>query len=209
MGDPVVLIPVNALDRAKGRLADVLEPVDRVMLAAATFAEVVNAAGEAGLRTVILAARPEDVIFEAEVMEERGDVSGLTAQLEGALESLGAPEVLILHADLPLATGAELRRLVEAAPPAPSVTLVRSRDGGTNAMLMRPSGCIPLRYGPGSFEKHVSAAREVGVEVCVVESEALSLDLDTSDDIEVFLRDPRAPETAAYGIARRRLAERP
>lgn len=209
MSDPVVLIPLNALNRAKGRLADVLEPEARVELAAATFATVVEAARQAGLRPVVLAARPADVRVEAEVMEESGDASGLNGQLEAALGSLGAPEVLILHADLPLATATELRRLVDAAPPGPSVTLVRSRDGGTNAMLLRPPGCIALQYGRGSFEKHVAAARAAGVDVCVLESDELSLDLDIPDDIDAFLAHPRAPGTAAYRIARRRVAERP
>lgn len=210
MSRPVALIPLNALNRAKGRLAALFGPDDRVKLAAATFAEVAHAASEAGLRVVVLAARPEDVTLEdVEIMAERSGVSGLSAQLEGAFKALAEAEVLVLHADLPLASAAELRRLIDAAPPAPSVTLVRSRDGGTNAMFLRPAGCIPLCYGPGSFEQHVAAARKAGVQLCVVESDTLALDLDTPDDVEAFLEHGDAPRSAAYRVVRRRLPERP
>ncbi|MGH2609068.1 MAG: 2-phospho-L-lactate guanylyltransferase, partial [Tepidiformaceae bacterium] len=183
MGKPVALIPLNDLSRAKGRLAEVLSPEHRAGLATATFATVALAAERAGLEVVVLAANPPDLdgYTGVTLLPERPGVTGLNAQLEAALAGLPASDVLVLHADLPLARAAELQRVIEAAPPAPSVTLVESRDGGTNVMLLRPRGTFPLHYGRGSFALHVAAARAAGVAVCVVESDTLSLDLDTPE----------------------------
>ncbi|MEX1102918.1 MAG: hypothetical protein WED87_01630, partial [Dehalococcoidia bacterium] len=115
---------------------------------------------------------------------------------------------LILHADLPLAKAAELQRVVDAAPPAPSATLVRSRDGGTNAMFLRPAGNFALHYGQGSYALHVKAARAAGMDVRTVESETLALDLDTPEDIEAFMAMPEAKGSPVRMILQQMLAGR-
>lgn len=198
----VVLIPVNRLDRAKGRLAEILSPEERRRLFLATLNATVAAAARAGTAVAILTADAEverSFLGSATILQEDPARSGLNAQLEYALESLVPPPeaVLILHADLPLVTDGSLRRLIASAPPGPSVTLVRSRDGGTNAMLLRPPGHFPLAYGPGSFERHREAAASAGLPVIVVGDPALELDLDTPADLEALLSEPGGAESSA------------
>ena len=201
------LIPVNRLDRAKGRLAGLLTPDERRELALCTFATVVAAVTEAGWRPVVLtsdpavrAASPADAL----VLDELGAMLGLNAELEGAFPRLQPafpqpddPQLLIIHADLPLATAEAIRALALAAAPAQSATLVRSPDGGTNAMLLRPPGLFALAYGRGSFEKHRLAALAAGVRCHAVESAALALDLDTPDDLLTLLASEGGRATAA------------
>ncbi len=193
MPPPTVLIPVNRLDRAKGRLAALLEPEERAELVQRSLATVLGAVREAGMEAVVLtsdggvgAVLPRDVRVLAEDME----VQGLSAHLESAAERLALEELLILHADLPLATAEALRDLVAQAPPAPSATLVRPGDGGTNAMLLRPPGRFPLAYGRGSGDLHEAAAREAGMAVWRADVPALALDLDTPADVRTLLSEP-------------------
>ena len=210
MSRPTALIPLNDLSRAKGRLAEMLSPEHRIALARATFAVVASAAHEAGLEVAVLAANPPDAAGEpgVRVVPERAGISGLNAQLEAALAEFTDRDVMVLHADLPLATAVELCRVLDSAPPPPSATLVESRDGGTNVMFMRPAGTFALHYGRGSFALHVAAARSVGVTVRAVESEKLSLDLDTPEDIEAFLAHPAAAGSRVAGNLRQMLAGR-
>ncbi len=205
MPDPLpVLIPVNQLDRAKGRLAETLDPAARVRLFLATVRTVIGAVNDAGMRPVVLTRDPR-IALEcggiATILDEDPAVSGLNAQLESAIRRLGAlaplPELLILHADLPLATGEALRDLVAAASPPPSVTLVCSPDGGTNAMLLRPPGRFALAYGTGSFERHRDAAHAAGVNVHEVSLPSLALDLDTPIDVARLMETPGGPQTPA------------
>ena len=198
-----VLVPVNRLDRAKGRLAGLLTPPERAELTRRTLATVLAAVNDAGARAVVLTADPavaEAAAGRAEVLDEDPAASGLNGQLESALTRLDGDEVLILHADLPLATGEALRALHAAARPAPSATLVRSPDGGTNAMLLRPPGRFPLAYGRGSCDLHVAAAREAGMAAREVEAPALLLDLDTPGDLVTLLAtsEGRASQAGAY-----------
>ena len=93
-----------------------------------------------------------------------------------------------------------LRELVAQAPEAPSATLVRPGDGGTNAMLLRPPGRFPLAYGRGSGDRHEEAAREAGLAVRRADVPALALDLDTPADVRELLStaEGRATEAGRY-----------
>ena len=196
-----VLIPVNRLERAKGRLASLLSAEERVTLALITLETVLHAAGPASV--VLTADRrvAEAAAGKARILDEAPDLEGLNAQLEAAIATLIAEgtareRLLILHADLPLATNEAIENVLAMSNP-DSITVVESRDGGTNAMLLEPPGRFPLAYGPASFAMHVAAARRAGMHVAVNENRELRLDLDTPDDIIELLRPPRGRQGAA------------
>jgi 2-phospho-L-lactate/phosphoenolpyruvate guanylyltransferase len=197
-----VLIPVNSLEKAKGRLADLLTPAERRELARITLESVLQAVAAAGLEPIVVSSDPAiaGLVAPARVFSEAGAKPGLNSELEAALGSLahqGCTEVLILHADLPLADAASLGRLIARALPAPSVAIVRSLDGGTNAMLLRPPGRFALAYGKGSFAAHRREATASGTQLRAVQSAALTLDLDTPADITRLLATPRGRASAA------------
>jgi len=205
-----ILIPVNRLDRAKTRLAGLLTPGERRQLALLTLSVVLEAARPGG-SVVVLSADDRSLLplDGARFIEEDRHLVGLNAQLEAAIARMGPPDdLLILHADLPLATPEAIARLGGApSPPAPlqttrergakvgSVTAVRSADGGTNAMLLGPPGRFALGYGPGSFDKHMVAALGAGMAFSEHRNEALSLDLDSPADILALLAMPEARES--------------
>lgn len=201
----VTLIPANRLDRAKGRLAEVIPAKVREALALATLATVVEAAAAVS-RVVVLTADPRvaaAVDSQAEVMAEVPGVEGLNAQLEAAVRALlPLDELLILHGDLPLASADGLRALLAAAPHPPSATMVESGDGGTNALLLRPPGGFALAYGKSSYARHAAAAEAAGYAVGRHGSDALALDLDTPADLRRFLALPGSAATAAGQVLR-------
>jgi len=185
-----VLIPAKELDRAKGRLESLLTPAEREQLALATLSTVLRACAGAELPVAVLTRDPRVIAAlppGVEVLLEDPSRAGLNAQLERALALLGGDDLLILHADLPLASPEALAQLLAGGRPSESVVLVRSRDGGTTAMRMRPPGRFPLQYGRSSFAAHVAAASGAGLEVTQVELPALALDLDTVDDLHTLL----------------------
>lgn len=196
-----ILIPVNRLDRAKGRLASILSGDERETLALITLETVLHAAGP----TSVVLTADERVVAASEgkarIVRESSAAKGLTPQLEIAVAALIADgtardRLLILHADLPLATNEAIENLDAMATPN-SVTFVESRDGGTNAMLLEPPGRFVLAYGPGSFAIHAAAARAAALTVHENANRELRLDLDTSDDIRELLRAPRGRQGAA------------
>ncbi len=209
IGPGIALIPVNRLDRTKSRLADLLSEEERRELTLITLRAVLKAARAAHWQAIVLTADPDvDAAAreKAYVIPEMG-LGGLNEELTGALPRLAAgrrvDSLLILHADLPLVTGAALRTVTQAAPPPVSATLVRSPDGGTNAMLLRPPGRFTFAYGVDSFAKHTIAAKAAFMAVHSVDVPDLAIDLDTPDDIARLLSLPhgRRCEAGAYLIA--------
>lgn len=194
------LIPVSRLDQAKGRLADVLSPAEREALSLATLATVVAAARDAAFDVAVLT--PDERVVAAlptgvRVIPEREGLAGLNAQLEAAIATLDGDELLVLHADLPLASGRGLRGLVEVAFQPPSLTVVESADGGTNAMLMRPPGRFTLAYGAGSAAIHRTRALAAGLLPLTFGEPSLKLDLDTPDDLRRLLAGDEGRDSAA------------
>jgi 2-phospho-L-lactate guanylyltransferase len=139
----------------------------------------------------------------AYVIEESAEAQGLNGQLTAAVARLLADgtvregPLLILHADLPLATADSVRELLACSPGANSVTMVKSGDGGTNAMLLAPAARMALAYGPGSAALHEANALAAGRQVAWCDSAELALDLDTPADLAALLTHPRGPETLA------------
>jgi 2-phospho-L-lactate guanylyltransferase len=106
---------------------------------------------------------------------------GLNGAVEagvGRLAALGASEVLVAHADLPMAHG--LARLAGFD----GVTLVPDRrDDGTNVVCVPAHAGFRFAYGPGSFVRHQGEATRLGLEQRVVREPDLAWDVDVPADI--------------------------
>jgi 2-phospho-L-lactate guanylyltransferase (CobY/MobA/RfbA family) len=144
-----VVIPFRG-ESAKSRLG-------RPGLAKAMLADVLAAAGEVG--TAVVA---------------NGD-GGQGEAVAAALAGLDGP-VLVVNADLPCATGDDLRALV-AATPEGGLAIVPAADGTTNAISLSSAGLFEPLYGPGSAE------RFRGLGAVVVSIANLEDDVDTADDL--------------------------
>ncbi len=151
---------------------------------------VIAALREAGVEEVCVVSPDRIVLNEAEkrgafplVQESRGLNPALEEGRRWAMER-GASSILVLPADLPLLEAPDVRAVLECASEAPSAVL--SPDGalaGTNALLVQPPDALPFAFGPGSYEAHLRAASERGLDVRVCERPHLAFDLDTAQDL--------------------------
>ncbi len=202
---PPVLVPVNRLDRAKGRLAELLSPAQRSELALTTLATVLHAVAGAGGAATVLSADPTvraAATHPHVPLDESAEASGLNGQLAAAIATLSVSEVLILHGDLPLVTADDVQTLVASAQESPSLTMVESPDGGTNAMLLRPADVIDLHYGRLSASHHRMAGEEAHVTSETVDIRGIALDLDTPADIATLLSTENGRTSAAGRLLR-------
>jgi len=185
-----VLVPVKAFSRAKLRLAEVLDPAARDELARGMAATVVRAAGD--LPTAVV-CDDEDVrswanALAVEVVWTPG--LGLNGAVEAGVAHLagrGARQVIVAHADLPLAT--DLAWVGRFG----GVTLVPDRHGdGTNVASVPATAGYRFAYGGGSFTRHRAEAARLGLALRIVPDEALGWDVDVPADLD--LPNPPTPE---------------
>jgi len=105
-------------------------------------------------------------------------------------------DLLTLPGDIPLVEPDDVRHLVSvhcagAERGAGAFTIVPARDElGSNAVLCSPAGAVPLRFGDNSFFPHLDAAKGHGIEPEVVHLPRIALDIDTPEDLALFLRTP-------------------
>jgi 2-phospho-L-lactate/phosphoenolpyruvate guanylyltransferase len=213
---PWAIVPVKTLVQAKQRLAGSLPLEARRRLMLVMLRDVLaTLANVEGLGPVVVVTPDAQV---AELAEDCGARVLRELQAEGhsaaAVAGLahaaahGAERALTLPADAPLVTPAEVARLIDAADTGAGARIVlapsHDRDG-TNAVLAAPPDIFPLRFGPGSFARHLAQAQEMALTCRVVELAGLGLDVDEPRDLQAvlalkqgdpnyaFLQDWRAP----------------
>ena len=207
------LIPMKDLAGAKGRLAQALSADERAGLALAMFTDVVSACVASRLFDLVAVLSSDSDVFwqarelGAKPLAEPATLSGLNDSLRFGQRYLArrmsADEVLILPADVPLVQPDDLSAIMDAlGERASAVALVRARDGGTNALAMRPAEAIDMHFGEQSADAHSAAARDAGIAVQEVPLERLQFDVDSRADVEQLRSLPVGPATRAWLAAR-------
>ena len=192
-----VLLPVKDFADAKQRLIPVLEPSLRAGLARAMCIDVLNVLARTRVpeRVVVVTAADEVIQmalpFGFEVALERS-VEGHSAVVNHMVSELlpSSSRILSIASDLPRLVPSEVDFALEAA--TEPVTLMPSRDWtGTNGIVFIPPARIVLEYGEGSFRRHLSKAAAAGHRADVMNLPGIAFDVDTPDDLKLFLDDPR------------------
>jgi 2-phospho-L-lactate guanylyltransferase len=178
------IVPVKGLDGAKTRLAPLLPPDERARLVLEMLERVLDACRESAAIARTLLVTPDRKLAPkgTEVLVDAG--TGHSAAVAAALADPRARAgAVVVMADCPLVTGASLDALAAAARP---LALAPSRDGGVNALALRPVDGFRPAFGVRA-EETVARARAAGIEPVVVDDERLALDVDRPEDYELLL----------------------
>jgi 2-phospho-L-lactate guanylyltransferase len=178
-----VLIPVKDFTQAKARLAGVLSPADRALLARWMAERVVAAAGSL---PVFIVCDDEAVAewatsVHATVLWRPGHgLNGAATDGVAALAAEGFASAIVAHSDLPLAHD------LAVLPRDGAAVFVPDRHGdGTNAIAIPAASGFEFRYGARSFERHLAEAATLDLPVIVHRDARLGLDVDTPDDLRL------------------------
>ena len=190
------VVPLKSPDAAKSRLRAGLDAGARRRLVFAMARQVVrtlvHTPGIAGV--AVVTASPEIAAsVEQEgatvIREERDAGMAEACRTAVAHLSASADSVLMISGDIPLISSEAIAALVDLSRDAPLVAIVPDRRrSGTNALLCAPPALISPCFGTDSFRHHLAAARYQGVELRIVESDALSLDIDDLEDLDELRR---------------------
>ena len=125
------------------------------------------------------------------------------------IHQLGGSHVVVLPADIPLATGEELDRLMQLqeveqrAGGNGVIGITPSADGrGTNLLCLETGSDFETCYGPSSYSLHLERALQSSRRPVTLESSALSLDIDSPADLQTFIQtclaEPRFQATQTW-----------
>jgi 2-phospho-L-lactate guanylyltransferase len=190
------VIPAKSFTGAKQRLATFLRPDERRLLAQAMLTDTLTACAQAtalrGFGVVTCDTRVADVAVAlgADVLWEPqagGHSQAVTFAVQ-TCQQRGLSTMLTIPGDVPCITAADVDAIVAPPHPPVSVVLVPNRDDlGTNAIVLSPPDCLPLRFGYDSFQRHLRLAVERHLVVAIRRLPRVALDIDEPEDLALFV----------------------
>jgi 2-phospho-L-lactate/phosphoenolpyruvate guanylyltransferase len=205
-GTPEVwaIMPVKRLIHAKQRLSAVLLPHERAKLARTMLHDVLTALREAaGVEGIITVSADPAVtkiarMYDAQTAGEAVEC-GLNAAVWTGLKAIERRPggALIVPADVPFATPAELCTVAGELAHYPIVLTPATSDGGTNALAMRAPESMAPHFGENSFERHRACARAEGLDCGIVRVAGVGHDIDRPRDLIISADLGGGTQTAA------------
>ena len=189
-----VIVPVNVPNGSKKRLSSRLDANQRANLTITMLINVLTAlkrsSSVSSVAVVCADLNVQSLVeeFGATFLWE-GRRRGLNPALNFAMKEVPSDSsVLIIHADLPLLTHADVDNLVRRAGNC-SLALVPSKDGmGTNAILMRSPNMIRLAFGKRSFHRHEVYARKMKIPFRIINIPGVAFDIDNEQDFDELVK---------------------
>ncbi len=186
-----IVVPLRSFAHGKARLAAVLDEAARATLARTMAERVV---GAAGARPVVVVSSASDVVAwalerELAVIDDPGSLDAAADDGRAWVRARGLARVVVVHADLPLASSLDAVAGDGATPLA--IVVPDHRDDGTPVLSLPTDAPFAFSYGPGSAARHVDEAHRRGLDVRVLRDPALGFDVDIEDDLQLLdaLRD--------------------
>lgn len=183
------LIAIKERARCKTRLADVLEPPERIDLVRSMLTAVLAAAGNAQTvhQVIVISPERDTVPAEIPVLADTGEsLNTALVQAHTMVRELGCHEIVVLPADLPLVTSAEIDELVRAARAGGFAMATDAAGIGTNALCLMSTQPFRFQFGPDSRRLHLQEAQRLGSSPQEVHLAGLEFDVDSSADLDLL-----------------------
>jgi 2-phospho-L-lactate guanylyltransferase len=199
-----VILPLRGLHGGKSRLATMLDPMQRATLVRSMGRHVVSVVLDSSIDgPVFMVTRDPDLDWLVADNQARVAVlcqprshPGMNAAVDMGREAAiagGAERVLVLPADLPRLTVADVARML--ASPGP-VTIAPDKCGdGTNALMLSGTAALAhftFSFGQQSRQRHEEEARRLALDVATFPVPGFQVDLDTPADWAMLSTEERS-----------------
>ena len=190
------LVPVKELSTSMSRLGNILTQNEKITLSLAMLEDVVEVVrGIEGIEPMVMVTRDPRAAaiaesYQVEVIREPEETRGEGPAVDYGADILagqGIDRLLIIPSDVPQVAASDIEAILGIDIGTPSVVMAPAHDGGTNAMLRRPTTAIPSRFGPNSLALHLEEAEARSVATRIVRLESLYVDVDTPEDMASVL----------------------
>jgi 2-phospho-L-lactate/phosphoenolpyruvate guanylyltransferase len=136
-------------------------------------------------QTIVVSPERDLVPAAIPVLADTGESLNIAlAQAHRMLRDFGCHEVVVLPADLPQITGAEIDTLVRAGRDGGFSIAPDATGTGTNALCLVATQPFQFQFGPDSQRLHLQEAQRMGLTSQVVRLPGLAFDVDSPADLE-------------------------
>jgi 2-phospho-L-lactate/phosphoenolpyruvate guanylyltransferase len=181
------LIAIKERTRCKTRLSEALGSAARLELVRSMLTAVLSAArGAHTVRQIIVVSPERDCVPEdVPVLADTGEcLNGALMQAHRVLREFGCREVVILPADLPTISPADIDALVRAGRQGGFAIASDAAGLGTNALCLASAHSFRFQFGPDSQRLHLKEAQRTGLGAQMVRLPGLEFDVDSPADLD-------------------------
>ncbi len=183
------MVPLRSFALGKARLAGVLDDDARRAFTRSMAERVAAAAGDRPL--VIVSSAAEVVAWArglgAATIADPGTLDSAASTGRDWVREQGLDRVVVMHADLPMAT--EIDSIAADAAASVAVIVPDRHDDGTPVLAIPSAADFVFAYGPGSCARHIAEARRCGLDVRIVRDRTLGFDVDNAADLDALARE--------------------
>lgn len=185
------IVPAKNFENAKTRLSSLLTAEQRIQLSELMLDDTLRALAKAPVERVVVVSgdrRAEQIAGRhgaTFLHEEReSGVNSAVALADAYSVEAGADATIVIPEDLPLLDPTDIAMMADlAAVEQKCIVICPSlRYDGTNALLKKPPMAIKTSYDNNSYESHIMAAQQLGIQVKLFFSKKLMSDVDTPED---------------------------
>jgi 2-phospho-L-lactate guanylyltransferase len=134
---------------------------------------------------VVVSPSRDSVPADIPVLADSGEsLNGALTQAHRVLREFGCREVVILPADLPTITAADIDALVRAGRQGGFAIASDAAGMGTNALCLVSAHPFRFQFGPDSRRLHLQEAERTGLGAQVVQLPGLEFDVDLPTDLD-------------------------
>jgi 2-phospho-L-lactate/phosphoenolpyruvate guanylyltransferase len=194
------LIAIKRRAHCKTRLSEALAPAARLQLVRSMLTAVLSAADAAPAVDQIVVVSPERDTVPADVpviVDAGEDLNSALTEAHRMLLEFGCREVLILPADLPTITAADIDGLTRAGRIGGFAIAPDTAGAGTNALCLASAQPFRFQFGFDSRRLHLCEAKRMGLTPQVVCLPGLQFDVDSPADLNRLDGQPWAARRTA------------
>lgn len=183
------LVAIKERARCKTRLADVLTPSQRIDLVRSMLSAVLAAAENAQTvhQVIVISPERDTVPATIPVLADTGEsLNDALMQAHTMVREFGCHEVVVLPADLPLVTSAEIDELVRAGRAGGFAMATDAAAVGTNALCLNSTQPFHFQFGADSRRLHLLEAQRMGASPQVLKLAGLEFDVDSPTDLDLL-----------------------
>ncbi|HTV50728.1 MAG TPA: 2-phospho-L-lactate guanylyltransferase [Steroidobacteraceae bacterium] len=181
-----VIVPLKAVPSGKTRLTAALEPARRERLIGTMLQAVLECLQRVRGIAAVSVLTPDARALPAGTahLADAGlELNLALAQEARRLRSSDAPYLLVLAADVPLATPQEVEALLAARAAGALIAAPDWRNSGTNALLWHLRHPLTPCFGAQSLAAHAQLAQQLGLEFLTVRRPGLAFDVDEPEQL--------------------------
>lgn len=202
------IVPVKRFENGKSRLATLLTIAERIKLCELLLCDTLGTLKKTSMISEVIVVSSDmhaekiAEMYDAKFLKQNNDsgVNEAVAFADDYCSEARAAATIVIPQDLPLLLPEDIDMMCRFSEDYKKCLVIcpSLRYDGSNALLRKPALLLQTQYDNNSYQTHLKLANELGVNVMIVLSQRIMLDLDTAEDVQNLIKESSTHKSVMY-----------